>query len=103
MRIGPVMQEVINFVDKNPGCTKLAAALHSGPGPHRPRNLRHAYAPVDRAIARGLINARRKPNGHYMLFRAMDDQEITAQWASYKDVGHTYSVTGNDLEHLTNS
>lgn len=61
--IGPKMQQVIEYVRANPGCPKIDAAREVGPN----GSLYYGYRTVNRAIARGLIQAKRRPDGRYEL------------------------------------
>jgi hypothetical protein len=67
-RIGPKMRAVVDFVRRNPGCTKLAAAKWAwGLVGVRALRMSYMYGPVDRAIAAGLIVAERTKGGAYAL------------------------------------
>ncbi len=59
-RIGSKMKAAVEYVEKNPGCSKLEAGVAAG-GTFG-GNMRFVYGPVDRAIAAGLIVAERKGN-----------------------------------------
>jgi len=64
-RIGPRMNEVLEHVKANPGCTKLSAAL--AVAPHG--STMYGYRTVDRAIRAGLIVAKRPSvYGKYALY-----------------------------------
>jgi len=60
---GPRMQLVADYVSRHPGCAKLPAARYVGPH----GSVQYGYRTVDRAIASGLIRARRLPSGRYQL------------------------------------
>jgi len=52
-RIGPKMQEAIDFVAENPGCAILPVAKGIGPN----GSVQYGYRAVHRAIKAGLIKA----------------------------------------------
>jgi hypothetical protein len=66
IRKGARMIEAADFVTRNPGVTKMAVAKDIGPN----QSLRFGYSIVGRAIAAGMIQARRSGNGSYQLFPA---------------------------------
>jgi hypothetical protein len=68
-RIGPQMQRVIEIVRSNPGCSKKFVAERISPHPVPEKNWALGYAPVNRAIAAGLVAAERKGNT-YNLYEA---------------------------------
>lgn len=64
-RIGPRMKVILAYVRENPGCTMLAAAMHT-------RGLRtyghqSGYSAAHRAIRAGLIVATRGERNSYRL------------------------------------
>ena len=66
MKIGHKMQEVVEYVQRNQGCTKLAAGrAHWG---NRKGRMAYLYGPVNRAIENGLVYAERQSNGSYKLY-----------------------------------
>ena len=62
-RIGPRMADVVSFVERNPGCSMLAAAEHVGP--HKSRQF--GYRTAHRAIKAGIVHAIRGA-GRYRLY-----------------------------------
>ena len=63
-RIGPKMQEAVDFVKENPGCAILPVAQHIGPN----GSVQYGYRAVHRAIEAGLIQAKPgKRKGTYSL------------------------------------
>ena len=67
-RIGPQMRRVLAIVSANPGCSKKFVAERISPHPTPAKNWALGYAPVDRAIACGLIKALRGARNSYRLF-----------------------------------
>lgn len=62
-RIGPKMQQAVDYVAKNPGCAILPVAERVGPHGSR----RCGYEIVHRAIRAGLIVAKRVHGSRYAL------------------------------------
>lgn len=65
-RIGPQMRAAVAFVKLNPGCAILPVAKYLAIGARFGTNNAHGYNPVHRAIAAGLILAK-KCRGKYTL------------------------------------
>lgn len=63
-RVGPRMAEVVAYVARNPGCTKLAPAL--AVGPHG--STTYGYRTVNRTIGAGLVRCDRRDGRSYKLF-----------------------------------
>lgn len=72
-RIGPQMQAVVSYVSRNPGCSKLAAALGAVQDKPGSRNMGYLYGPVNRALAAGLVvHKRGARRDRYYLFPASE-------------------------------
>jgi len=68
-RIGPRMQEAVEYVRQSPGCAILPVAEMVGPNGSR----RYGYATVHRAIKAGLIDAKVSVSGRYSLYPVRAD------------------------------
>lgn len=63
-RVGRQMARAVAIVTANPGCSKKFVAERISPHPVPSKNWALGYAPVDRAIKAGLIDAVRGLNGY---------------------------------------
>jgi hypothetical protein len=66
------MAQLVAFVERNPGCSMLAAAEHVGP--HRSRQF--GYRTAHRAVARMLVHAICGA-GRYRLYPIIENPEAT--------------------------
>lgn len=72
-RIGAKMAAAAQYVERHPGCPKLAVAQAVGPN----GSTQYGYRIVDRAIAAGLIQALRT-GSRYELYPATWKLNVTA-------------------------
>lgn len=74
-RKGARMLAAVAYVTAHPGCSKYAAATAANG--ETARNPSYGYAPIDRAIAAGMIEARREGR-RYGLYLT---DGATVEWA----------------------
>jgi hypothetical protein len=67
-RIGPQMERACFIVGNQEGCSIKCVAEQISPHPVPSRNWALGYEPVNRAIAAGLIEARRGKRNAYALY-----------------------------------
>ena len=68
MRIGYQMQNAVDLVRDNPGCSKKFVAERISPCPVPSRNWALGYEPINRAIKAGLITYQAGKGNSYALY-----------------------------------